>query len=50
MHKEKKRRGVGRALGLDPFFKDGFYFLIFTCIFILILILYTNDFNPSENK
>ena len=32
MHKEK---GSGRALGLDPFFKDGLYFLFFTCIFIL---------------
>ena len=32
MHKEK---GSGRALGLDPFFKDGLYFLFFNFIFIL---------------
>ena len=48
MHKEK---GSGRALGLDPFFRNGLYFLIFTCIFIFrILILYTTDFNPRINK
>ena len=45
MHKEK---GSGRALELAPFFRDGFFFfLIFR---ILILILYTTDFNPRINK
>ena len=48
MHKEK---GSGTALGLYPFFRNGLYFLFFTCIVIFrILILYTADFNPGINK
>ena len=46
-----KRKGSGRALGLNPFFGDGLYFFIFNlhCYF-RILILYTTDFNPRINK
>ena len=48
MHKEK---GSGRALGLDPFFRNSLYFLFFNFIFVYkILILYTTDFNPRINK
>ena len=48
MHKEK---GSGTALGLYAFFRNGLYFLFFTCVVIFrILILYTADFNPGINK
>ena len=48
----QKEKGSGRALGLDPFFKDGLcfsFFLLLSCYF-RILILYTTDFNPRINK
>ena len=48
MHQKK---GSGRSLGADPFFRDGlcfFYFLL--AFYFIILILYTTDFNPTKNK
>ena len=45
MHKEK---GSGRALGLDPFFRDSLYFLL--AFYFRTLILYTTGFNPRINK
>ena len=51
MHKEK---GSGRALGLDPFFRDRLCFFVFFYFllpfYLRILILYTTDFNPRINK
>ena len=48
IHKEK---GSARALGPNPLFRKGLYFLFFTCIFYFrILILYTTDSNPIINK
>ena len=49
MHKEKGV--VGGLSDLIRFFRNGLYFLFFTCIFIFrILILYTTDFNLRINK
>ena len=51
MHKEKDS---GRALGLDPFFRDRLCFFVFFYFllpfYLRILILYTTDFNPRINK
>ena len=52
MHKEK---GSGRALKIDPFFRDGFFFFYLFVLFLLafyfrILISYTTDFDPKVNK
>ena len=62
----RKEKGSGRALGLDPFFRDGLCFFIIIIIIIIIiilffylfllpfyfriLILYTTDFNQRINK
>ena len=47
MHKEK---GSGRALELDPFFKDGLYFYFLFAFYFRISFLYTTDFNPRINR
>ena len=53
----QKEKGSGRVLGVDPIFRDGlcffiiiFHFLLAFYFRILILILYTIDFNPRINK
>ena len=61
----RKEKGSGRALGLDPFFRDGLCFIIIIIIIIIIilffylfllpfyfriLILYTTDLNQRINK
>ena len=45
-----KKKGSGRAVGLDPFFRDGLCFLFLLAFYFRILILYTTDFNPRMNK
>ena len=50
MHQKK---GSERALGVDPFFRDGlcfFFFFFLLSFYFIILILYTTDFNPTINK
>ena len=47
MHIEKSS---GRALRLDLFFRDGFYFYFLVTSYFRILFLYATDFNSRINK
>ena len=47
MHKKK---GSGRAFGLDPFLETVYVFYFLLAFYFRILIVYTTDFNLRINK